>query len=556
MRRLLLAVLLLSLVPAARADAAPAVGGCPMLPADNVWNTDISLLPVHTRSAAWLASMSSGTTKLHPDFGGPYGIPYTVVAGSHAKVSVAFDYADESDPGPYPFGSDTPIEGGSDRHALMVDNSTCTLYELYDAAYSPTGSTAGSGAVWSLRSNALRPAGWTSADAAGLPITPGLLRRDEVASGHVDHAIRMTASRTDRSYLWPARHQAGAANDPNLPPMGARFRLKAGFDMSAYSAETRVVLRAMQRYGMLLADNGSNWFFQGAVDSGWSDTLISQLKQVPASAFEAVDESSLMISPDSGQARQMAAAAAGVGYRLVASDGGIFSFGSIGYFGSMGGTPLNRPVVGLAPSGPGGYWEVASDGGMFAFGTAPFFGSMGGTPLNSPVVGMAASGPGGYWEAAADGGMFSFGTAGFYGSMGGTKLNSPVVGMAPTATGRGYWLVAADGGMFSFGDAGFFGSMGGTPLKAPIVGMAPTATGKGYWLVAADGGLFAYGDAGYYGSKGGQALAPPVVAMARSAGGNGYWLVGADGAVFEFGDAPYLGSMAGFPLVRPVVGVG
>ena len=294
----------------------PGAAGCPMFPADDVWNADVSGLPVDPHSAEWMASMDAASTNLHPDFGPsgdpstPYGMPFTVVSPSHPFVSVAFQYADESDPGPYPFGSDTPIEGGSsstgDRHAIMVDPSTCTLYELYDATYSPSGSTAGSGAIWSLRSDALRPAGWTSADAAGLPILPGLLRYDEVAAGAVTHAIRMTAAQTDTSFVWPARHEAGARADPSLPPMGARFRLKAGYDISGYSPAAQVVLRAMQHYGLILADNGSNWYFGGTADPAWPLSLVDELKQVPAAAFEAVDESSLMVSPDSGQARQTA----------------------------------------------------------------------------------------------------------------------------------------------------------------------------------------------------------------------------------------------------------
>ncbi len=284
-----------------------------MFPADNVWNADISQLPVNAHSAQWLASMNAGSTHLHPDFGSsgdpsaPYGIPYTVVTDAHPKVSVSFQYAGESDAGPYPFGPDTPIEGGQnasgDRHAIMVDASTCTLYELYAAQYSPSGSTAGSGAIWNLGSDALRPATWTSADAAGLPIFPGLLRPDEVLAGAVTHAIRFTAQRTDRSFIWPARHQAGSASDPSLPPMGARFRLKASFDISGYSPATQAVLTAMQHYGLILADNGSNWYFQGSASNFWGDQLIAELKTIPASAFEAVDESSLMVDPNSGATR-------------------------------------------------------------------------------------------------------------------------------------------------------------------------------------------------------------------------------------------------------------
>jgi hypothetical protein len=221
---------------------------------------------------------------------------------------VRFDYADESNKGPYPFGPTTPIEGGAsasgDRHAIMVNPKTCRLYELYDATYSATGSTAGSGAIWNLRSNALRPAGWTSADAAGLPILPGLLSYSEVKSGKITHAIRMTAEMTDNAYLWPARHEAGSHNDPSLPPMGARFRLSASFGISKYSKSAQVVLRAMQQYGLIVADNGSNWYFQGVATSKWPISLINELKTIPASAFQAVDESSLEISPNSGAARQ------------------------------------------------------------------------------------------------------------------------------------------------------------------------------------------------------------------------------------------------------------
>jgi hypothetical protein len=322
-RRLLLvataAALLSSSVSALTAGASPAAGACPAFPANNVWNTDISTLPVHPSSAAWLGNMGGPSRLLHPDFGPsggyPYGIPFNLVDSSHPKINITFTYSSESDQVPYPFGSDTSIEGGpgatGDRHAIMVDQSTCTLYELYNAQYNgATNSTAGSGATWSLTANGLRPAGWTSADAAGLPIFPGLLRVEEVNAGSVQHAIRFTAQQTDRSYLWPARHQAGAASNPSLPPMGARFRLRAGFDTSHFSAATQVVLKAMKHYGLILADNGSNWYFQGAAETGWSDTMISELKTIPAGEFDAIDESSLMIDPNSAQARQPAAAPA------------------------------------------------------------------------------------------------------------------------------------------------------------------------------------------------------------------------------------------------------
>jgi hypothetical protein len=237
----------------------------------------------------------------------PYGIPITVVAGTHAKVGVHFDYASESDRGPYPLGPDTKIEGGAnadgDRHAVVIDKATCKLYETFATRKSGTSWYAGSGAIWNLKSDALRPSGWTSADAAGLPILPGLLRYDEVAAGSIDHAIRFTTDKTDRRYVWPARHQAGSVNDPSYPPMGARFRLKAGYSLAGLRPDTQTVLRAMKTYGLILADNGSPWYFQGTSDTRWQSPLLDQLKRIPASAFEAVDESRLMVGANSGQAR-------------------------------------------------------------------------------------------------------------------------------------------------------------------------------------------------------------------------------------------------------------
>ena len=247
------------------------------------------------------------------------------------------------------------------------------------------------------------------------------------------------------------------------------------------------------------------------------------------------------------------------GFLVSASDGGVFNFGNAAFVGSMGGTPLNKPVVGIAATPDGqGYWEVASDGGIFAFGDAGYYGSMGGPPLNKPVVGIAATPDGqGYWEVASDGGIFAFGDAGYYGSMGGPPLNKPVVGIAATPDGQGYWEVASDGGIFAFGDAGYYGSMGGTPLNKPVVGIAATPDGHGYWEVASDGGIFTFGDAAYYGSPPGQGIASqsPVVAMLTSPDGAGYWLVSAAGGVFTYGDAVYLGSLAGLHLAAPITGI-
>jgi len=275
---------------------------CAVYPADNIWNTDISHMPVHPKSGEWLATMQSNTTLLHPDFGAPpYGMPFAVVDDSYPKVSIDFVYAGESDPGPYPFGPDIPLEQGSDAHALVVDRDTCVLYELYAANWNNGDPKAGSGAIFDLSSNALRPDTWTSADAAGLSILGGLVRFDEVKAGLIAHAIRFTAELTDCSHIWPARHDAGTC-DSAYPPMGARFRLKASFSLAGFSRPAKVILRAMKRYGLLLADNGTNWYFQGTEDSRWTDQLLDQLKTVPASAFEAVDESACMVNADSGRA--------------------------------------------------------------------------------------------------------------------------------------------------------------------------------------------------------------------------------------------------------------
>jgi hypothetical protein len=244
------------------------------------------------------------------------------------------------------------------------------------------------------------------------------------------------------------------------------------------------------------------------------------------------------------------------GYHLVASDGGIFSYGDAGFYGSTGGMHLNRPVVAMAgtPDG-GGYWLAASDGGIFAYGDAGFHGSMGGKPLNAPIVGLAPTPDGkGYWEVASDGGVFSFGDATFFGSRGGQPLNRPIVGIASSPTGHGYWLVASDGGIFTYGDASFHGSAGSLPLNKPVVGMTPTSNGGGYWLVASDGGVFNYGDAPYFGSMGGQPLNRPILGIAATTDGGGYWLASSDGGVFNYGDPAFFGSMGGSPLNAPIVG--
>jgi len=263
-------------------------------------------------------------------------------------------------------------------------------------------------------------------------------------------------------------------------------------------------------------------------------------------------------SPDANGASVLPQAAAlDTGYLQVASDGGLFAFGGAQFYGSMGGQPLNQPIVGIASTPDNkGYWEVASDGGIFAFGDAAFHGSTGSLTLNQPIVGIASTPDGkGYWLVASDGGIFAFGDATYFGSMGGQPLNQPIVGIASTPDGQGYWLVASDGGIFAFGDASFHGSTGSLTLNQPIVGAASTPDGQGYWLVASDGGIFAFGDATFYGSMGGQPLNQPIVGIAPSNNGQGYWLVASDGGIFAFGNSAFFGSMGGKPLNQPIVGI-
>jgi hypothetical protein len=308
--RLPLALVLL-LAPASSGRAVPPSGtACEIFPRDNAWHSKVTGLPVHRRSKQWIKAMGGKQQLLHPDFGPsddpdhPYGIAYNIVDATHEKHAVDFSYADESDPGPYPVGSDTHVEHGSDRHALVIDRDACVLFEIFDFDWNGGDPQGGSGAVWDLGSNALRPKTWTSADAAGLPIFAGLIRRDEIAAGVIDHAIRVTAQETDQKFVWPARHQAGARRDPRLPPMGARFRLKRKFPMAGYHPETKIVLRAMKRYGLILADNGSNWYFGGAEDVGWPTDVLDELKSIPAGAFVAVAADRMKVSGDSARVKQ------------------------------------------------------------------------------------------------------------------------------------------------------------------------------------------------------------------------------------------------------------
>jgi hypothetical protein len=302
------------IVLVASSAAPPVIDGCELFPSDSIWNTPIDGLPVHEMSDEWVESIGL-STNLHPDFGTfwkgqPIGIPFVVVPHDQPLVEISF-YYDDSDPGPYPIPPNPPIEGGprseGDRHILIVQQAgggkPCKLWEIFDAWPQEDGTwEAGSGAVWSLDSHALRPDGWTSADAAGLPILPLLVRYDEVQSGAINHCLRFTADFTQASHIWPARHDASDYTDPDIPPMGVRFRLKKEFDISPYPPEVQVILTALKTYGMMLADNGSDWYITGEHDPRWDDDILGEIKDIEGSWFEAVDESSLMVDEDSGQA--------------------------------------------------------------------------------------------------------------------------------------------------------------------------------------------------------------------------------------------------------------
>jgi hypothetical protein len=288
----------------------PTIGSCPVFPANNIWNMPVDQLPVSSNSSTYVATIGQSTA-LHPDFGtvydgAPNGIPYITVLGTQTKYPATFTYADESDPGPYATPLTAPIEGGSsstgDRHVISVDTTNCILYEMW-SAYPQTASwQAGSGAIFTLTSNALRPAGWTSADAAGLPILPGLVKYDEVLAGVITHAIRLTVPQTRQAYVWPARHYASSLTGSEYPPMGVRFRLKASYDISSYSAQNQIILTALKKYGMMIADNGSAWYISGAPDSRWNDSDLHNLGQITGADFEAVDVSPMMVDANSGQA--------------------------------------------------------------------------------------------------------------------------------------------------------------------------------------------------------------------------------------------------------------
>jgi hypothetical protein len=308
----LIAIAIVASVSAQAVGSYPDLGSCPVFPApppgtaanapslatEAAWNQDISKAPIAPSSAATIAYINShGGNLLHPDFGSPraYGFPYAVVGAGQRKLPVHYTaYGDESDPGPFPIPKGAPVEGGNssdgDRHVLVVDRSSCTLYELYRAFFKGGGVhwNADSGSRWDLRSGARRPDSWTSADAAGLPIFPGLVRYDEVAAGQLDHAIRVTFDSTRNAWVHPASHCAGDTSDPTAPAMGTRLRLKAGYGLGGFSGGAKVIAAAMKRYGLIVADNGSNWYLSGSSDSRWDDENLDQLKRIPGSAFQVV----------------------------------------------------------------------------------------------------------------------------------------------------------------------------------------------------------------------------------------------------------------------------
>ncbi len=370
------------------------------------------------------------------------------------------------------------------------------------------------------------------------------------------------------SYPWET-----TVENPSMAPTGGGFYLafSAGvYTSTGYSegittcsgplgpcgAQTQI----LGTYGSVLGPGGGS-LFADAGGSWWLDYAAWQGGTAGCTNYSCGAARRLFVAPISlpsinGEV-PCSAPAAPFGYYMVATDGGVFNYGSLPFCGSEGGRPLNKPVVGMAATHDGGgYWLVASDGGIFSYGDANFYGSAGSLPLNKPIVGMAVTPDGGgYWLVASDGGIFSYGDATFYGSTGSIRLNEPIVGMAPTQDGGGYWLVASDGGIFSYGDATFYGSTGSIRLNEPIVGMAPTQDGGGYWLVASDGGIFSYGDARFYGSTGSIRLNKPVVGMAATADGGGYWLVASDGGIFNYGDAAFYGSTGSIVLNKPVVGM-
>jgi hypothetical protein len=448
------------------------------------------------------------------------------------------------------FGTGTFYGSASDTNKLIAANSSCNVLWSDDLGGSTTSApaiadvlgnggeqvieganTGSSGLVWALNgANGAALPNWPQRTAG--QIIGGVVTADLTGAGYQDILVPTTSG------LVIFDGKSGQA----VATLGTGMGLQSsplvttdpngtiGITLAGYGASNEGVIQHFEVTGSTGRSLGNRSWPQFHHDSQLTGTLLA-----PPPAHLNAPIVGMAPTPD------------GQGYWMVGSDGGIFTFGDAGFFGSEGGMHLNKPIVGMAPTADGkGYWLVASDGGIFTFGDAGFFGSEGGMHLNQPIVGMAAThSGGGYWLVASDGGIFTFGDGNFYGSQGGMPLNKPIVGMAATPGGGGYWLVASDGGIFTFGDGNFHGSQGGMPLNKPIVGMAATHSGGGYWLVASDGGIFSFGDAGFHGSEGGMPLAQPIVGTAATSGSNGYWLGAADGGIFTFGDAGFFGSVPG-----------
>jgi hypothetical protein len=507
----------------AGASPVPGAPNCPMFPVDSFWHADVSNLPVHPMSSTYIASIGA-TATAKADFGaglwngGPIGIPFNVVGAGQPTSTVTFDYDSESDHVPYPIPANPAIEGGpnstGDRHVLVVDNSSCTLYELYDAY--PTGNStwhAGSGAVWSLNSNALRPDTYTSADAAGLAILPGLVRYDEVASGYIDHAIRVTVPSSDRKHLWPARHDAGTANS-NLPPMGLRLRLKASFNISGYPHDDQVILQAMKTYGLIVADNGSPWYMSGVPDDRWDNNVLQQLRTVHGSDFEAVDESGLMISASSGAVRAgpppppppllpvgdgPAATSSAPGTEDVyvrGLDDALYTRhlanGQWGAWTYLGGVITSAPAA-----TPTDVYARGNDGAIWTrHGSGPWT-SLGGYVTSAPSATLtdlyARGGDNALWTRHLSGTSW-----GPWTSLGG------VLTSAPAASGSDVYVRGSDFSLYVRHSTGAWAALGG------VLTSGPGASGTDVYARGIDNALWTRHDGAAWTLLGGQITSPPA----------------------------------------------
>jgi hypothetical protein len=483
-------------------------------------------------------------------YAGHWVMFYDAAQSGHASDSgfdcLAVATASSISPTNVQFGdvSNNPIEcqaTGSIDPEPYVDPTTGTAYLVWKQN---DGGSSAPAYIWAQQLNA-----------AGTGFAPGSAR-----------SLLMTNNTV--AYPWET-----TVEDPSMAPTGGGFYLafSAGvYTSTGYSEGITTCsgplgpcgtqTQILGTYGSVLGPGGGS-LFADASGSWWLDYAAWQGGSGGCTSYSCGAARRLFVAPIAlpnvnGEV-PCSAPASPFGYDTVATDGGVFNYGSMPFCGSEGGRPLNKPVVGMAATHDGGgYWLVASDGGIFSYGDANFYGSAGSLHLNRPIVGMAATPDGGgYWLVASDGGIFSYGDAKFFGSTGSIHLNQPIVGMAPTRDGGGYWLVASDGGIFSYGNASFHGSTGSVHLNRPVVGMAATSDGGGYWLVASDGGIFNYGDAPFHGSAGSLALNKPVVGMAPTPDGGGYWLVATDGGIFTYGDAGFFGSTGSIVLNKPVVGM-